>query len=127
RHLRLVDAEGGGQPLAGQVVGRAAEAAGHDQPVDADALAPDELGDRLDLVGDRGAEDDADAQLLEALAEPGGVRVGDVAGDDLVPDREDRAREHAAEYVGILARPGTYPRPARSQRSRCDPGAVPQL
>jgi molybdenum cofactor synthesis domain-containing protein len=75
------------------VVGRPAEAAGHEQAVDAGTLPPDEVRDRLDLVGDGGGEDDPDAERLEALREPGRVRVRHVAGDNLVPDREDRA-EH---------------------------------
>ena len=88
-HLGLLDAERGGERLARDVVGRAAEAAGDDEVVDAVVLAADELRDRVDLVRDGRGQDDADAQRLEPLREPGGVRVLDVAADDLVADGED--------------------------------------
>ena len=88
RHLDLRDAERGGHRLASQVVGRAAEAAGHEQVVDPRALAVDEVGDGLDLVRDAGGEHDLHAEPLEPLREPGGIGVDDVAGDDLVADRE---------------------------------------
>ena len=74
-HLDLLDVERGRERLAREVVGRAAEAAGDDQVVDAVALAADEVGDRVDLVRHDGGEDDAHAERLEPLREPRRVRV----------------------------------------------------
>jgi hypothetical protein len=65
--------------------------------VDPPVLAADELDDRVGLVGNGRRQHDPDAERLEALGEPGRVRVLHVAGDDLVADRQDRA-EHGPEY-----------------------------
>src|SRR5205823_14211497 len=83
-HLLLRDAEGGGERLARDVVGCPAEAAGDDQVVDAAPLTPDEVAYRNRFVRYGGRDHDLDAERLEPLGEPGGVRVRDVAGDDLV-------------------------------------------
>src|SRR5581483_2239158 len=64
---------------------------------------PDERGDPVDLVGDRGDEQDRDSELLQPLREPRAVRVLDVAGDDLVADRQDRGRRHCGEYMKAVA------------------------
>ena len=64
--------------------------------------------------GTAAVEDDADAERLEPLREPRRVRVRDVAGDDLVADRQDRGEHRSSAPsmpCGILAAPGTYPRP----------------
>ncbi len=53
-------------------------------------LAVHELRHGRDLVRNGRGDCDPHAQGLEPLGEPGGVRVDDVAGDDLVPDREER-------------------------------------
>ena len=74
-HLLLLDVERGGERLARDVVGRAAEPAGDDQVIDAVALAADEVGDRLDLVRHGRRDHDLDAERLEPLGEPGRVRV----------------------------------------------------
>ena len=53
------------------------------------AFAPDEVDDAVELVGHRRAQDDLDAELLEAAREPRRVRVLGVARHDLVADRQD--------------------------------------
>jgi hypothetical protein len=80
--------------LARQVVRRAAEAARDEEEVDARRLVAHELGDLLDVVGERREHANRDTERREPPGEPGGVRVRNVAGDELVPDREDRRGRH---------------------------------
>ena len=82
------------------------------------------VGDGLDLVRHRRGEDDADAERLEPLREPRRVRVHDVAGDDLVADRE----EGRAHHVGVC-RSVSSPRRAHipGRWGRSEAGANPAL
>ena len=88
--VELQRAAGGlGQRLARQIVGRRAKSAGGQ-----DHVGPgDRLAKHLDagrqFVADGGMIEHADAQLLEPLAEPLGVRVERLAADDFVADGDD--------------------------------------
>ena len=62
--------------------------------VDERRLAAHEGNDPIEVVGHRCAEDDRDAELLEPPGEPRGVRVLDVARDELVADRQDDRVHH---------------------------------
>ncbi len=97
RHLRVVDlrdAEGGGDRLPGDVVGRTAEAARDEDQVDRARVCPDERRDRLDVVGEHGHQSDGDADTLEPPGEPRAVRVRNVSGKELVTDRQDGCGRH---------------------------------
>ena len=94
----LLDAERCSHRLAGDVVGRAAQAARHDQEVDARPLSLQHLDDAAQLVGNRCDQNDTNAERLQPLGEPRRVRVRRVAGHELVADGEDRS-SHVPEYA----------------------------
>ena len=77
------------QGVARQIVGRRPQpAGGHHQVGPLDCLAED-LGTCRQLVADGRMEEHGDAQLLEPLAEPLGVRVQRLPAGDLVTDGKD--------------------------------------
>ena len=73
------------------IVGGADAAGGEDHVVGAAELA--HLGgDEVHLVGDDGDLPHLHAERAQLLAEVGGVRVGDLAREDLVADEDDARR-----------------------------------
>src|SRR6202044_2785980 len=88
-HDLLGDAKGRGNRLARDVVGRAAQAARHDQEVDAWPFALQYLDDAVELVGSGRDQNNTTAERLETLGEPRRVCVRRVAGHELVADSQD--------------------------------------
>ncbi len=125
-HLDLGHGERRRKRLAGQVVGRAPETARDDHHVHQLPLAVHELRHGRDLVRNGRGDRDPHAQGLEPLGEPGRVRVDDVAGDDLVPDREEsRTHEPSMRDPPDPAHRHGTPRSItdpRSKLARCHPG-----
>src|SRR5204863_6599795 len=93
--------EGRADRLAREVVGSAAESAGDDQDVRVLGLHPDEGGHALLVVRERRDQDHVEAELFEAGREPGAVRVGDVARDELVPDGHNGRRRMSAHDASL--------------------------
>jgi len=62
-----------------------------------------ERGDALDLVRQHGDELDLDAEACQTPGEPASVRVLHVAGNELVPDRDERRAGHLGEYTNVLS------------------------
>src|SRR5207245_9201435 len=84
---------------AGASVWSATEPTGYEKVVYPLPLGSNELCDPIDLVGESRDQRDRDSEPFEPLGEPRSVRVRDVAGDELVADRQDRRGAHAAtEY-----------------------------
>jgi hypothetical protein len=71
---------------------RGADAARGEDEVEGLAERGHLLGDQRDLVGDDRDAAHLDAQLPELATEIGGVRVHDLAGEDLVADENDAGR-----------------------------------
>ena len=92
RVFNQLQAGGGSQGVAGQVIGRGAEAAGahHDVgPCDRSAKHGD-IG--VEVVAHRGVEHHGNAQLSEPLAEPLAVRIQPLAAGEFVTNRNDFGR-----------------------------------
>ena len=82
-------ADGLGQRVARQIVGRRSQPAGGDDDVDALDGAAKRVGQRIEFIADRRVVEHAIADRFELLAEPLHIGVEDPAADDFVADRED--------------------------------------
>src|SRR5439155_24122071 len=86
------DAHGAGDPVNGDVVVRGPDPAGGEHVVIGAALGGDLVRDWLDLVRNDDEPPHVDAQPTELPTEIDGVRVGDLAREDLVADEQDAGR-----------------------------------
>ncbi len=99
------------QGVARQIVGRRPQpAGGHHQVGPLDCLA-ENLGTCRQLVADGRMEEHGDAQFLEPLAEPLGVRVQRLPAGDLVTDGKDFGVHGTSVTLGVAqdVRAGTRP------------------
>jgi hypothetical protein len=78
---------------------------GREHPVVTPPELADLVRDLLDLVRDDGDLAHVDAQGAELAAEVGGVGVGHLAGEKLVPDEDDAGRPRHGDVLEFYATP----------------------
>ena len=124
--LALTDGERARERLAGHVVWRPAEPSRDEHRVGGRRGRSNEGCNVVDIVRDDRDQLHRDTEALEPLGEPRTVRIRDVAGDELVADRDDRCRRlsaHPPAEYRRRDRPPPRPVSARGKACRRAPGA----